>query len=128
MRDRQKWVSKEMTMHVTTKFRLRVYRDEVVAIGPGKIELLEAVRDVGSISGAARHIGMSYRRAWLLLDELNKSLTSPATQASTGGAHGGGARLTPVGEEIIARYRAIEEKAYAAGAQDLEALQRMLAA
>lgn len=115
-------------MHVTTKFRLRVYRDEVVAIGPGKIELLEAVRDVGSISGAARHIGMSYRRAWLLLDELNKSLTSPATQASTGGARGGGARLTPVGEEIIARYRAIEEKAYAAGAQDLEALQRMLAA
>jgi molybdate transport system regulatory protein len=83
-------------------------------IGPGKIALLEAIRDAGSISAGARKLGMSYRRAWLLVEEINGSLRTPAVDAATGGRKGGGATLTPTGEKIIALYRAIEEGAHSA--------------
>lgn len=92
-------------------FRMRIRRGDTVALGPGKVTLLEAVREHGSISAAARHLGMSYRRAWLLIDELNRSLRAPATHSEQGGASGGGCTLTPVGEKIIALYREIEEEA-----------------
>ncbi|MDC6128249.1 winged helix-turn-helix domain-containing protein [Burkholderia gladioli] len=92
-------------------FRMRIRRGDTVALGPGKVTLLEAVREQGSISAAARHLGMSYRRAWLLIDELNRSLRAPATHSEQGGASGGGCTLTPVGEKIIALYREIEEEA-----------------
>lgn len=82
-------------------FRMRIRKGDTVAVGPGKVSLLEAVREHGSISAAARSLGMSYRRAWLLIDELNRSLTSPATVSEQGGHSGGGCTLTPVGEEII---------------------------
>ncbi|MGB8628952.1 MAG: winged helix-turn-helix domain-containing protein, partial [Xanthobacteraceae bacterium] len=74
-------------------------------IGPGKIALLEAIRSTGSISAGARSLGMSYRRAWLLVDEVNRTLREPAVTAETGGRRGGGAVLTPVGERVIALYR-----------------------
>ena len=77
-------------------------------IGPGKIALLEAIRSTGSISAAARSIGMSYRRAWLLVEEINQTLREPAVTAETGGARGGGAVVTPVGEKVVGLYRAIE--------------------
>lgn len=80
-------------------------------IGPGKIALLEAIRDSGSISGGARKVGMSYRRAWLLVEEINTALQEPAVAALTGGRHGGGAVITPVGERIIEIYRSIETTA-----------------
>src|SRR5215470_5727353 len=83
-------------------------------IGPGKIALLEAIRSTGSISGAARSLGMSYRRAWLLVEELNEALREPAVTAETGGHHGGGAALTAIGERVIDLYRSIESHARSA--------------
>jgi molybdate transport system regulatory protein len=77
-------------------------------IGPGKIALLEAIRSTGSITAAAKSIGMSYRRAWLLVDEINRALRKPAVAAKHGGSEGGGASLTSVGEQIINLYHEIE--------------------
>ena len=114
-----------MTFNV--KFRLRIYRDEGIAIGPGKIALVEAIAETGSISAAARHLGMSYRRAWLLIDELNRALRKPAVVGAAGGKHGGGATLTPLGVELVKRYRSIEDTSRLAAAADLEVLTRMLA-
>ena len=76
------------------QLRIRVRVGDVVAVGPGKIALLAAVREHGSISAAARSLDMSYRRAWLLLDELNRSLATPATVTAQGGRRGGGALVT----------------------------------
>ena len=114
-------------MSFNVHFRLRIYRDEAIAIGPGKVALIEAIAQTGSISAAARHLGMSYRRAWMLVDELNRSLRKPAVVGVAGGKHGGGATLTAAGEELVRRYRAIESTAVTAAAADLAALTRMLA-
>src|SRR5262249_6755465 len=83
------------------------------AIGHGKIRLLEAVRDHGSISAAGRAMGMSYRRAWLLVDELNTMFELPVIQTKHGGMTGGGAELTPLGHRLIENYRVMEAKAQA---------------
>ena len=114
-------------MKTRVQFRLCIQRDEDIAIGPGKVALLEAIAETGSISAAARELGMSYRRAWLLIDQLNQALQQPAVLTATGGAHGGGASLTPVGEEVVRRYRAIESTARLAAAADIAALTRLLA-
>lgn len=109
------------------QFRLRIYRDDRIAIGPGKVQLLEAIAETGSISAAARQLGMSYRRAWVLIDEMNGQLARPAVHTAAGGAHGGGTGLTPVGEAIVRHYRAVEAAARTAAAGDLAALHRLLA-
>jgi molybdate transport system regulatory protein len=114
-------------MKSKVQFRLRIYRDESIAIGPGKVALLEAIAEYGSISAAARQLGMSYRRAWVLMDEVNRSLSSPAVGTATGGAHGGGAVLTPLGQSLVKHYRAIENSARVAAARDISALTRLLA-
>jgi len=111
---------------VDVRFRLRVRKGDTIAMGPGKIELLEAISACGSISAAARSMGMSYRRAWMLLEELNACLASPATQSEQGGSRGGGSALTPVGEAIIDRYRAIELRASEACAADIASLRSLL--
>lgn len=98
---------------------------DTIAIGPGKVALLEAVKVHGSISAAARSLGMSYRRAWLLMDELNRALKSPATTSEHGGQSGGGSVLTPVGEEIVRLYRDIEARAQAACAAEIGALLKL---
>lgn len=108
------------------RFRLRVRQGQTIAIGPGKVDLLEAVQTCGSISAAARSLNMSYRRAWMLLDELNVSLASPATLSEQGGSRGGGSVLTPVGEEVIERYRAIERQANQTCADNIERLTSLL--
>ena len=95
-------------------------------IGPGKIALLEAIRSTGSISAAARSIGMSYRRAWLLVEEINQTLREPAVTAETGGARGGGAVVTPVGEKVVGLYRAIESQARAAAGKVFRAIGRLI--
>lgn len=118
---------KRPVMKPKMQFRLRVYRDSTIAIGPGKVALLEAIAATGSISAAAREFGMSYRRAWVLVDEMNRALTSPAVDTATGGAHGGGATLTTVGQTIVERYRAIEATAAAAAAKDIAALSKLIA-
>ncbi len=109
------------------QFRMRIYRDADIAIGPGKIALLEAIGQARSITAAAQQLGMSYRRAWLLIDELNRSLRQPAVESAVGGARGGGTVVTQTGLELIRRYRAIETTARTAAADDIAALRRMLA-
>ena len=108
------------------RFRMRVNVGDTIAIGPGKIALLEAIRTEGSISAAARHLGMSYRRAWLLLDEINRSLKTPAATSGDNGVNGGGSTLTPTGEEFVALYRSIEQKAQAAAQHEIAALLKLL--
>jgi molybdate transport system regulatory protein len=108
------------------RFRMRIRKGEQIAVGPGKIALLEAVRENGSISAAARSLGMSYRRAWLLIDELNRSLKSPATISEQGGQSGGGCVLTPVGEDIVRLYRDVERIADSACAEQIAALTSLL--
>jgi molybdate transport system regulatory protein len=95
-------------------------------IGPGKIALLEAIRATGSISAAARSIGMSYRRAWLLVEEINQSLREPAVRAEAGGPRGGGAVVTPVGERVVALYRAIEAQARTAAGGEFRAIGKLI--
>ncbi len=109
------------------QFRLRLRRGDEIVIGPGKIALLEAIAATGSISAAARALEMSYRRAWLLTDEMNRGLKSPVIDAKSGGSKGGGAALTPTAMEIIARYRTIEKIALQAAQDDLDALLNMIA-
>ncbi|OWT80500.1 MULTISPECIES: winged helix-turn-helix domain-containing protein [unclassified Achromobacter] len=108
------------------RFRLRIRHRDLLAIGPGKVDLLEAIREHGSIAAAARSMGMSYRRAWLLIDELNRALREPATHSGHGGASGGGSGLTPVGERIVTLYRDIEATAQRACARQLDALLDLL--
>ena len=110
------------------RFRMRIRKGDTVALGPGKVELLEAVREHGSISAAARSLDMSYRRAWLLIDELNQSLKSPATVSEQGGQSGGGCVLTPVGENIVRLYREVEAQAAAACAKQIDELIRLIRA
>src|SRR5882672_5314738 len=83
-------------------------------VGPGKIDLLEAIRQSGSISQAARDLKMSYRRAWLLLESLKTSFREPVTLATTGGKGGGGVELTKFGERLIKSYRDLEQDIAAA--------------
>jgi molybdate transport system regulatory protein len=85
--------------------RFRIDLGPGCSIGPGKIELLEAIARTGSIRQAARTMRMSYRRAWLLVDSINRSFREPATTASVGGSGGGGVELTPLGEDLVRRYR-----------------------
>lgn len=90
------------------KLKVMLFCGEVTAIGPGKAELLEAIRREGSISAAGRTMGMSYRRAWTLVDTMNRCWTEPLVQTSVGGGAGGGARLTPFGEAVLKAYRELE--------------------
>ncbi len=114
-------------MKAVVQFRLRIRTGPHVAIGPGKITLLEAIARTGSITAAAKSLEMSYRRAWLLVDEMNACMRRPVVATATGGKKGGGSRLTPAGEVVIAQYRAIEQRAEAAVAEELAQLIRQLA-
>lgn len=90
--------------------RVRIVFGETMRLGPGKVDLLEAIDRTGSISAAGRDLRMSYRRAWVLIDEVNKIFSRPVVVASPGGTHGGGARLTDFGRALTAAYRRIEER------------------
>jgi molybdate transport system regulatory protein len=96
------------------------------ALGPGKIRLLEAIGKTGSISRAGRALGMSYRRAWLLVDDMNRCFRAPVVATQPGGVKGGGAALTPFGLQLIENYRAIEAQAAAAAMPRLQALENSL--
>jgi molybdate transport system regulatory protein len=96
------------------------------SLGPGKIRLLEAVGKTGSISQAGRSLDMSYRRAWLLIDDMNQCFREPVVTTQSGGAQGGGAELTPFGQDLIATYRAIEAQALAAARPQLRELEHEL--
>jgi molybdate transport system regulatory protein len=111
---------------VRVQFRLRITRGADIAVGPGKVDLLEAIAKTGSITAAARTLGMSYRRAWLLVDTMNRCFKRPVVETEAGGKRGGGTRLTDIGAEALRRYRRVEKLAGRAGAAELRALQKLL--
>ena len=113
-------------MKPQVQFRLRIRRGGDIAVGPGKVNLLEAIATAGSITAAARQLGMSYRRAWLLVDTMNRCFRKPVVEAEAGGKRGGGARLTALGAEVAQRYRRIERRAAQASAADILALKRLI--
>jgi molybdate transport system regulatory protein len=105
---------------------LRLNFDGFPRFGPGKAALLEHIRDQGSITRAGKAMGMSYKRAWSLVEEMNTMFTAPLVESSRGGADGGGARLTETGTSVLLAYRSIEQKSAVAGAEELVVLQGLL--
>lgn len=105
------------------RLKLTLVLDSGARIGPGKVALLESVRDTGSISAAARAMGMDYKRAWLLVDSMNRAFATPVVERAAGGPGGGGASLTAFGEELLARYRRLEVAVAGSAAGDLDALE-----
>jgi molybdate transport system regulatory protein len=101
-------------------------RQDTLAIGPGKVALLEAIAQTGSIAAAAKALAMSYRRAWLLVDETNRCLLRPAVETAAGGQQGGGTVLSPDGLELVERYRELERATQRAVARQLTPLLRTL--
>jgi molybdate transport system regulatory protein len=108
------------------KLSIRIDFDGGHRIGPGKIALLQAIEREGSISGAARALGMSYRRAWRLVEETGAILGMAAVQSKVGGQAGGGAVLTPAGRHLVSQYRTLEEAAAIAAQPMLKSLQKKL--
>ena len=107
-------------------FRLRIGKDLDLAVGPGKIALLEAIDQTGSISAAGRKLRMSYRRAWLLVDALNRTFDQPVITTATGGKEGGGTALTPLGFEVIRCYRRAEALAASAAAKEIGTIRKLM--
>ena len=101
---------------------LRVVIEGGVAMGPGRAELLQGIRETGSIAAGGRRMGMSYKRAWGLVEAMNLAFRAPLVDAAKGGAGGGGAALTRLGEELLDAYRRLEQAAAAAGAAELAAI------
>ncbi len=114
---------------MTPRLRInaRLYRDGEIAIGPGKADLLDAIVKTGSISAAARQMGLSYRRAWLLADTMNRCFGEPLIVTAAGGKSGGGASLSALGQRILADYRAMESALEAAAAPFAATISRSLA-
>ncbi len=110
------------------RVRLRIYLGkDGHKLGTGKVQLLEAIRKHGSISAAAREMGMAYRHAWELVDDLNQCFREPVLETATGGRSGGGAVLTALGEELIERFHSMEADTRAAIESDLAAIEARLA-
>jgi molybdate transport system regulatory protein len=107
---------------VLSAISFRVRLGDKGLLGPGKIELMELIQEHGSISAAGRTMGMAYRQAWMLVDELNGLFLEPVILKQTGGIHGGGAVLTPFGRDVVACYRRIEQTIAKAAAADIESL------
>jgi molybdate transport system regulatory protein len=105
---------------------LRLYLNSDRPLGPGKVRILESIRDGGSISEAARDMRMSYRSAWLLVDSMNAQFRKPVVDTTLGGRGGGAARLTDFGKDLIRRYRSMERATRRVIARDLAALERNL--
>jgi molybdate transport system regulatory protein len=108
--------------------RLKIVLGEETAIGPGKADLLGHIVETGSIAAAGRHMAMSYRRAWLLVDEMNRMFKTPVVTTAKGGkGGGGGAELTELGQDVLRRYRNMQVQTARAIADDLKALRSALA-
>jgi molybdate transport system regulatory protein len=109
-----------------TSLHLRLDFGGERSIGPGKIRLLELINETGSISAAGRALQMSYRQAWLLIDELNHMFREPVVIAQTGGGGGGGASVTETGNDIVRLYREMERRAYGVSTPEIRSLARLL--
>lgn len=113
-------------MTVKLDVKLRVWCDDEIAMGPGKADLLDAIAQAGSISAAARAMNMSYRRAWLLVDAMNRCFQQPLVRSAAGGQQGGGAHVTEAGLAVLAQFRAMQAAANAAIAPQLAAWDALL--
>ncbi|MES2262486.1 MAG: LysR family transcriptional regulator [Pseudomonadota bacterium] len=108
--------------------KLRLLCDDGIAMGPGKADLLDAIARTGSISAAARVMQMSYRRAWLLVDVMNRSFREPLVRSAAGGVQGGGAQVTEAGLHVLAQFRSMESAAVAAAQEQMHRLSLLLRA
>lgn len=109
------------------RVRLRLKAGPKLVLGPGRLEILLGIAETGSISAAARTMNMSYRRAWLLVDDINHCFEKPLVESVTGGKRGGGAQLTPLGERVVATYQRLLDKTEQAIAEDRAELESLLA-
>jgi molybdate transport system regulatory protein len=98
-----------MTNGSPLKLKLQIFCGSEIAMGPGKADLLDSIAASGSISAAAKAMGMSYRRAWLLVDVMNRCWNGALVEAVAGGSHERGARVTPLGHEVLRQYRALQK-------------------
>jgi molybdate transport system regulatory protein len=108
------------------RLRFRLVLGQSIAIGPGKADLLAAIAETGSISAAGRSMGMSYKKAWYLIDTMNRCFREPLVMANKGGSLRGGARLTSTGEKVLELYRSIEVQASEAAARELDAISNLM--
>ena len=115
-----------MRRHARGPTKLRVMYGAEIAIGPGKAELLAAIAETGSISASAKRLGMSYRRAWLLVDTMNRCFREPLVASAAGGTGGGGAHVTAFGRRVLARFRAMQARVDRALEPDLERFSELL--
>ncbi|WP_299508348.1 LysR family transcriptional regulator [Cypionkella sp.] len=122
---RSVWLNPDRMSTLPAKIFLRFYFGAAM-IGPGKVTLLEHIRDTGSISAAGRAMAMSYKRAWMLVEEMNAAFADPVVESVRGGAKGGGAQLTATGITVITQYRAAETATAQATAPHIAALQALL--
>ena len=106
--------------------RFRVMAGSLIALGPGKVDLLEAIEKAGSISQAARSMTMSYRRAWDMVETMNQSFKKPLVKSVTGGSRGGGAQLTDSGKKMVALFRSMEKQAEIAVSDDWQNIRKAL--
>jgi molybdate transport system regulatory protein len=113
--------------HLREEPQVRVQLGGVFPLGPGKVQLIEAIARTGSISAAAREAEMSYRRAWVLIDEVNRSFRAPLVETTTGGKGGGGASITDLGSEVLRRYHDIENRVRDMIEREAETLSDLLA-
>lgn len=104
----RKPVSTTVIHHTRLRAQVRLLLDDEIALGPGKADLLSAIQTTGSISAAGKQMGMSYRRAWLLVDTMNRCFAEPLVITAKGGSHGGGAHLSELGEKILEIYRGMQ--------------------
>jgi molybdate transport system regulatory protein len=110
-----------------SQLRFRILLKPGFALGPGKIDLLAGIAETGSISAAGRRMGMSYKKAWRLIDEMNHAFRKPLVDAVKGGSAGGGAKLTPTGQTVLDRYRAMETRAARLYGRELKGLNALVA-
>lgn len=106
--------------------RLRIVLGRDIALGPGKADLLEGIGETGSIAAAGRRMGMSYKQAWLLVETMNACFSKPLVAAVKGGKAGGGAHLTPLGKDVLVRFRRMQASSSRAIARDLAILKRVM--
>lgn len=118
--------SERAASQATLQPQLRISFRKSIAMGPGKADLLDAIAESGSISAAARKLDMSYRRAWLLVDTMNSCFKSPLVETLTGGARGGGARVTELGRDVVRRYRAMEKRASDSVTREMAAFSELM--
>jgi molybdate transport system regulatory protein len=100
------------TSNLQLRTQLRLMLGDEIAFGPGKADLLDAIHETGSISAAGKKLGMSYRRAWLLVDAMNRCFKEPLVSAAKGGANGGGTLLTSTGKKVLESYRQLQSEIF----------------